>query len=50
MSSYKQVIESRRFIDWLIENNDCRGKVEAIELGAALCELGILHHGESSIR
>jgi len=44
MSSYKQVIESRRFIDWLIENNDCRGKVEAIELGAALCELGILHH------
>lgn len=49
LRSYKQVIESRKLIDWLLEQNDCKTREEAINLGQTLCESNILHHGNAII-
>nr|CAB3265148.1 phosphatidylinositol 3,4,5-trisphosphate-dependent Rac exchanger 1 protein [Phallusia mammillata] len=44
LRSYKQVVEARKLIDWLVEQGDCQNREEASNLGQSLCENGILHH------
>lgn len=45
LNKYKNTFESKKFIDWLIENKDVAGKKEAIELCTTLHKFGLLHHG-----
>nr|XP_039271145.1 phosphatidylinositol 3,4,5-trisphosphate-dependent Rac exchanger 2 protein-like isoform X2 [Styela clava] len=44
LRSYKQVVEARKLIDWIIEQGDCKGREEVCNLGQSLCENNILHH------
>ena len=45
-NKHKNAFESKKFVDWLIENKDVAGKKEAIELCTTLHEFGLLRHGK----
>lgn len=36
------------FVQWLVDNHDAKSVDEAIMLGQALLDCGILHHGKNS--
>lgn len=50
LKNYKQVVEAKALIDWLIEQGDCQTRDEVCNLGQSWCESNILHHGAYTIQ
>ena len=45
LSTYKQAVIGKEFVDWLISKGEASNRQEAVEIGKELLDAGIIRHG-----